>query len=81
MLYILITGLSLTLLTGKEMNLYAAKEENLGSLNQKTLEITTTETADAKIDLKNGIVICSTIDKKKYQIPTYTFCFWNRLIP
>lgn len=48
---------------------YAAKEENLGSLDQKTLEITTPGIADAKIDLKKGIIICSTIDEKKYQIP------------
>lgn len=48
---------------------YASKEENLGSLDQHTLEITSPGIADAEIDLKKGIVICSTIDEQKYQIP------------
>lgn len=48
---------------------YASKAENLGSLDQKTLNITSPGIADAQIDLKKGILICSTIDEKKYQIP------------
>lgn len=53
----------------KKDETYAPKEENLGSLDQKTLQITSPGIADAKIDLEKGVVICSTIDEKKYQIP------------
>ncbi|MDY5050139.1 MAG: DUF3089 domain-containing protein [Candidatus Mucispirillum faecigallinarum] len=44
-------------------------DKNLGSLNQRDLTITTPGIADAKLDLKKGVVICSTIDESMYQIP------------
>ncbi len=47
----------------------AAKEENLGSLDQNTLKITTPGIADAVLDLDKGVVLCTTIDENKYQIP------------
>lgn len=56
-------------LNWKKDETYASTEENLGSLNQRTLEITSPGIADAQIDLEKGVVICSTLDEQKYQIP------------
>ena len=43
-------------------------DKNLGSLDEKTLKITTPGIADAKINKKLGVVICSTVDTAKYEI-------------
>lgn len=47
----------------------ASKNKNLGSLDEKTLKIKTPGIADAKINRKKGIIICSTVNVKKYEIP------------
>ncbi len=47
----------------------AKAENNLGSLDEKTLKITTPGIADAKIDKKLGVIICSTANSDKYEIP------------
>lgn len=46
----------------------AKADKNLGSLDEKTLKITTPGIADAKVNKKLGVVICSTADTEKYEI-------------
>lgn len=46
----------------------AKASKNLGSLNEKTLKITTPGIADAKVDKKSGMIICSTADPELYEI-------------
>ena len=43
-------------------------DKNLGSLDEQTLQITTPGIADAKVNKKLGVVICSTADTAKYEI-------------
>ena len=43
-------------------------DKNLGSLDEKTLQITTPGIADAKVNKKLGVIICSTVDTEKYEI-------------
>ena len=47
----------------------AKSKDNLGSLDEKTLNITTPGIADAKVNKKLGVVICSTADIDTYEIP------------
>lgn len=47
----------------------AKAKDNLGSLDEKTLKITTPGIADAKVNKKLGVVICSTADVETYEIP------------
>lgn len=46
----------------------AKASQNLGSLNEHTLQVTTPGIADAKINKKSGMIICSTVDSEKYEI-------------
>lgn len=46
----------------------AKSKDNLGSLDDKTFTITTPGIADAKINKKLGVVICSTADAVTYEI-------------
>ena len=43
-------------------------DKNLGSLDEKTLKITTPGIADAKVNKKLGVVVCSTADTETYEI-------------
>ena len=47
----------------------AKAEDNLGSLDEKTLKITIPGIADARVNRKLGVVICSTADVDTYEIP------------
>lgn len=47
---------------------HAKAEKNLGSLDEKTLKITTPGIADAKINKKLGVIICSSVDTNTYEI-------------
>ena len=47
----------------------AKSKDNLGSLDEKTLNITTPGIADAKVNKKLGVVICSTANIDTYEIP------------
>ena len=47
----------------------AKRNKNLGSIDENTFEITTPGIANAKVDKKQGVVICSSVDEKKYEIP------------
>ncbi len=44
------------------------REKNLGSLDEKTLKIQTPGIADAKVDKKAGVIICSSADDETYEI-------------
>ena len=46
----------------------AKASQNLGSLNEHTLQVTTPGIADAKINKKSGMIICSTVDTERYEI-------------
>ena len=46
----------------------AKAKDNLGSLDEKTLKITTPGIADARVNKKLGVVICTTADKNTYEI-------------
>ncbi len=43
-------------------------DKNLGSLDEKTLKVITPGIADAKVNKKLGVIICSTVDTEKYEI-------------
>ena len=47
----------------------AKSKDNLGSLDERTLKITTPGIADARVNKKLGVVICSTADVDTYEIP------------
>ena len=46
----------------------AKASKNLGSLSEHTLQVTKPGIADAKINKKSGMIICSTVDTERYEI-------------
>ena len=46
----------------------AKAAKNMGSLDEKTLNVITPGIADAKINRKRGVIICSSVDVEKYEI-------------
>ena len=59
-------AISINPINWKTDETYAGESENLGSLNNDTLKITSPGLADAKVDLKRGVVITTTAEKNGY---------------
>lgn len=51
----------------------APQSKNLGSLDEYTMKIISPGFADAKTDRRKGIIICTTADVNKYEIPMPDF--------
>lgn len=51
----------------------APQSKNLGSIDEFSMKIISPGLADAKTDRKKGIIVCSTTDVKKYEIPMPEF--------
>ncbi len=62
-------------LNWKTDDTYASESENLGSLNNETLKLTCPGLADARLDLKRGVVITATAQTHGYP---YSTAFGNK---